>query len=221
MFERHERRASVTTPTTLTPYVTLLGFARYVSRTGPARASFVGGLRRQRARHSGFNPHSSLLKALKADIQFRSPGTHLDQVRTAVKERWRPLYDILVPATKSYLTSLGDLSECELVRPREVIAFVGTLPVKINPQFGLRYVDGRAEAVRLLFDEERPSREAILATLHLTQRHMDDVLPGAEAVVVDVRRGEVHRPDSTTKPEQLEQWLAGEAAAFAAMWNVA
>jgi hypothetical protein len=50
---------------------------------------------------------------------------------------------------------------------------------------------------------------------------MDDVLPGAEAVVVDVRRGEVHRPDSTTKPEQIEQWLAGEAAAFSAMWNVA
>jgi hypothetical protein len=211
----------VTTPTTLAPYVTLLGFARYVGRTGPARASFVGGLRRQRASHSGFNPHSSLLKALKADIQFRSPGTHLDQVRTTVKERWRPLYSILVPATKSYLESLGDLSACELVRPREVIAFIGQLPVKINPQFGLRYADGRAEAVRLLFDEEQPPREAILATLHLTQRHMDEVLPGAEAVVVDVRRGTVYRTDEITKPEQIEQWLTGEAAAFAAMWNAA
>jgi hypothetical protein len=211
----------VTTPTTLAPYVTLLGFARYVGRTGPARASFVGGLRRQRASHSGFNPHSSLLKALKADIQFRTPGTHLDQVRTAVKERWHPLYGILVPATKAYLASLGDLNECQLVRAREVVAFVGTLPVKINPQFGLRYADGRSEAVRLLFDEDPPAREAILATLHLTQRHMDDVLPGAEAVVVDVRRGEVHRPDHTAKPEQVEQWLAGEAAAFATMWNVA
>lgn len=211
----------MTTPTTPTPYVTLLGFARYVGRTGPSRASFVGGLRRQRASHSGFNPHSSLLKALKADIQFRSAGTHLDQVRTAVKERWRPLYNVLVPATKAYLWSLGDLSECELVRPREVVAFVGPLPIKINPQFGLRYADGRTEAVRLLFDEERPPREAILATLHLTQRHMDDVLPGAEAVVVDVRRGEVHRTDELTRPEQLEQWLAGEAAAFAATWNAA
>jgi hypothetical protein len=221
MFERHERRASVTTPTTLAPYVTLLGFARYVGRTGPARASFVQGLRRQRASHSGFNPHSSLLKALKADIQFRTGGTHLDQVRTAVKPRWRPLYDILVPATKDYLTSLGDLTECQLVRPREVIAFVSNLPVKINPQFGLRYADGRGEAVRLLFDEQPPAREAILATLHLMHRHMDDILPGAEPVVVDVRRGEVHRPDAHAKPEQIEQWLAGEAAAFATMWNVA
>src|SRR3954463_6672029 len=90
MFEGHERRASVTTTVTTTvplaPYVTLLGFARYVGRTGPAKASFVGGLRRQRASQSGFNPHSSLLKALKADIQFHSAaGAHLEQVRTAVK----------------------------------------------------------------------------------------------------------------------------------------
>jgi hypothetical protein len=203
----------------LTPYVTLLGFARYVGRTGPAKASFVGGLRRQRASQSGFNPHSSLLKALKADIEFRTPGTHLDQVRNAVKPRWRPLYNILVPATKVYLASLGDLADCQLVRPREVIAFVGTLPIKINPQLGLRYGDGRGEAVRLIFDDEPPTPEAILATLHLTQRHMDEILPGATPVVVDVRRGKVHRPDPATKPEQVERWLAGEAASFSAMWG--
>jgi hypothetical protein len=210
-----------TTTAPLTPYVTLLGFARYVGRTGPAKASFVGGLRRQRASQSGFNPHSSLLKALKADIQFRTSGSHLEQVRTAVKPRWRSLYGILVPATRTYLESLGDLAECQLVRPREVIAFVGPLPVKINPQLGLRYADGRAEAVRLLFDDEEPAPEAVLATLHLMQRHMDDVLPGGEPVVVDVRRGVIHRMDPADKPEQIEQWLAGEAAAFSAMWGAA
>jgi hypothetical protein len=221
MFERHERRTSVTTTVPLTPYVTLLGFARYVGRTGPAKASFVGGLRRQRAAQSGFNPHSSLLKALKADIQFRTSGTHLEQVRTAVKPRWRPLYDILVPAAKVYLASLGDLADCQLVRPREVIAFVGTLPVKINPQLGLRYGDGRGEAVRLHFDEDPPTPESILATLHLMRRHMGDVLPGAEPVLVDLRRGRMHRPDPATKPDQVEQWLTGEAASFSAMWGVA
>ena len=30
------------------PYATLLSFTRYVGRTGPRKASFVGGLRRQR-----------------------------------------------------------------------------------------------------------------------------------------------------------------------------
>jgi hypothetical protein len=204
-----------------TPYVTLLGFARYVARTGPAKASFVGGLRRQRVSQSGFNPHSSLVKALKADLQFRTPGAHLGQVADLVKPRWRPLYEALVPGTIAYLASLGDLSNVEVVRPRDAIAMVGTLPVKINPHFGLRYADGRAEAVRLHFDEESPTEEILLATLHLTQRYMDQVLPGAQAVMVDLRRGQVHRIDPAVRPEQVEQWLAGEAAAFAAIWNAA
>jgi hypothetical protein len=211
----------LTTSVSLAPYVTLLGFARYVGRTGPAKASFVGGLRKQRASQSGFNPHSQLLKALKADIQFRTPGVHLDRVRTAVKPRWHPLYGVLVPAAKAYLASLGDLADCQLVRPREVIAFVGSLPVKINPQLGLRFGDGRAEAVRLHFDEDPPTPEAVLATLHLMRRHMDEVLAGAEPVIVDLRRGEVHRSDPAVRPEPVDQWLAGEAAAFAAMWNAA
>jgi hypothetical protein len=126
-----------------------------------------------------------------------------------------------VPAAKAYLASLGDLADCQLVRPREVIAFVGPLPVKINPQLGLRYGDGRAEAVRLHFDEDPPTHEAVLATLHLMRRHMDEVLPGAEPVIVDLRRGDVHRADPTVKSEQVEQWLAGEAAAFATIWNAA
>ena len=58
----------------LPPYATMLGFTRYVARTGPAKATFVGGLRRQRERRSGFNPHGQLVKALKADIAFRTGG---------------------------------------------------------------------------------------------------------------------------------------------------
>ena len=33
-----------TAPLTVPPYATMLGFTRYVSRTGPAKAAFVGGL---------------------------------------------------------------------------------------------------------------------------------------------------------------------------------
>ena len=77
---------------------------------------------------------------------------------------------------------------------------LGDLPVKINPHFGVRYADGRAEAVRLHFDEPPPSEELVLATLHLMARHMDAVLPHAEPVLVDVRRGEAHRRPPTPSP---------------------
>src|SRR5918912_3970476 len=90
------------------PYATMLGFTRYVTRTGPAKATFVGGLRRQRERRSGFNPHGQLVKALKADIAFRTGGSYLNAVPGLVKPRWRPLYEAVSPGALTYLQSIGD-----------------------------------------------------------------------------------------------------------------
>lgn len=205
----------------LTPYATLLGFTRYVDRTGPTKASFVGGLRRQRASRSGFNPHGQFVKALKADIAFHTGGTHLAQVVDVVKPRWRPLYQALVPGATAWLHSLGEPREVDLAQTRDALALLGDLPVKINLHFGVRHCDGRAEAVRLHFDETPPSEEAALATLHLMARHMDAVLPHAEPILVDVRRGVTHRMPESAKSDEIERWLAGEAAAFRAIWSAA
>jgi hypothetical protein len=201
------------------PYATMLGFTRYVARTGPAKATFVGGLRRQRERRSGFNPHGPLIKALKADIAFRTGGSYLAGVADLVKPRWRPLYEAICPGAMTYLHSLGDRSAVSLAQTRDALASVGPLAVKINPHFGLRYDDGRREAVRLHFDEDPPSPEAIMATLHLMARHMDQILPNAEPVLVDLRRGTTHRIDPAARPADVESWLTGEAAAFTAMWT--
>ncbi|HEX8133798.1 MAG TPA: hypothetical protein VF880_10265, partial [Actinomycetes bacterium] len=106
-----------------------------------------------------------------------------------------------------------------LAQTRDAVASVGPLAVKINPHFGLRWEDGRREAVRLHFDEEPPTPETVTATLHLMARHMDQILPNAEPVLVDVRRSVTHRLDPATRPGDVESWLAGEAAAFTAMWT--
>ncbi|GIE77576.1 hypothetical protein Aph02nite_35260 [Actinoplanes philippinensis] len=210
---------STTTPVpVIPPYATMLGFTRYVSRTGPAKATFVGGLRKQRERRSGFNPHGQLVKALKADIAFRTGGSYLGGVVDVVKDRWKPLYETLRAGARTYLASLGDPEQVNLAQTRDAIATVGPLAVKINPHFGLRYDDGRREAVRLHFDEEPPSPEAATAMLHLMARHMDQILPNAEPVLVDLRRGVAHRIDRSARPGDVESWLAGEAAAFTAMW---
>jgi hypothetical protein len=201
------------------PYATMLGFTRYVARTGPAKATFVGGLRRQRERRSGFNPHGPLVKALKADIAFRTGGSYLAGVADLVRPRWRPLYESICPGATTYLHSLGDPSAVSLAQTRDALASVGPLAVKINPHFGLRYDDGRREAVRLHFDEDPPTPEAIMATLHLMARHMDQILPNAEPVLVDLRRGTTHRIDPAARPADVESWLTGEAAAFTAMWT--
>jgi hypothetical protein len=204
--------------TTLPPYATMLGFSRYVARTGPAKATFVGGLRRQRERRSGFNPHSQLVKALKADIALRTGGSQLAGVVDLVHARWRPLYAAVSEGAGTYLHALGAPAEVELAQTRDALAVVGPLAVKINPHFGLRYADGRREAVRLHFDELPPTPESVTATLHLMARHMDQILPGAEPVLVDLRRGATHRIDPGARTADVERWLAGEAAAFSAIW---
>ncbi len=210
----------MTAPVTpvIPPYATMLGFTRYVARIGPAKATFVGGLRRQRERRSGFNPHGQLVKALKADIAFRTGGSYLQGVPELVKPRWKPLYEAVSAGAMAYLHSLGDPAEVGLAQTRDALASVGPLAVKINPHFGLRYEDGRREAVRLHFDEEPPTAEAITATLHLMARHADQILPNAEPVLVDLRRGVSHRMDPAARAGDVERWLAGEAAAFSAMW---
>jgi len=200
------------------PYATMLGFTRYVTRTGPAKATFVGGLRRARERRSGFNPHGQLVKALKADIAFRTGGSYLSGVTDLVKDRWKPLYEAVSTGALAYLHSLGDPELVGLAQTRDALATVGPLAVKINPHFGLRYADGRREAVRLHFDDAPPTTEAVTAALHLMARHMDQILPNAEPVLVDLRRGVTHRIDPGAKPAAIESWLAGEAAAFTAMW---
>jgi hypothetical protein len=202
----------------IAPYATMLGFTRYVTRTGPAKATFVGGLRRQRERRSGFNPYGQLVKALKADIAFRTGGSYLTGVPELVKARWRPLYESVSAGALTYLHSLGDPEGVGLAQTRDALAPVGPLAVKINPHFGLRYEDDRREAIRLHFDEAPPTPEAITATLHLMARHMDQILPNAEPVLVDLRRGIAHRIDPAAKATDIESWLAGEAAAFTAMW---
>jgi hypothetical protein len=201
------------------PYATMLGFTRYVTRTGPAKATFVGGLRRARERRSGFNPHGQLVKALKADIAFRTGGSYLSGVTDLVKDRWKPLYESVSAGALTYLASLGDPEQVSLAQIRDALVTVGPLAVKINPHFGLRYEDGRREAVRLHFDEAPPTPEAVTAALHLMAGHMDQILPNAEPVLVDLRRGVTHRIDPSVKPSDIESWLTGEAAAFTAMWT--
>lgn len=201
------------------PYATLLSFTRYVDRTGPAKATYVGGLRRQREVGGGFNPHGQLIKALKTDMRFRTDGTHLTAVAEAVNPRWHKLYSVLTEGATRYLRSLGDPALYWLSPTHDALMMVGGLPVKISAHFGLRHDDGRTEAVRLYFDEQPPTGELVTATLHLMSACIEQIMPHAEPVLVDVRRGVAHRQEPGTTADDVERWLTGEAAGFTAMWG--
>ena len=143
------------TPTPL-PYATLLGFTRYVDRTGPTKATFVGGLRKQRASRSGFNPHGQFVKALKADIAFHTGGTHLTGVADVVKPRWRPLYQALVPGATAWLHSLGDRRPSISPRPAMPWPCWATCPSRSTPTSG--YATPTAAPKRSACTSTRPHR---------------------------------------------------------------
>src|SRR5256714_12310784 len=154
------------------PYATLLTFSRYVGRIGPAKATFVGGLRRARQARSGFNPPARFIKALKADSGRPASARELEiaTVVDAVQPRWRPLYTALRAGGERYLASLGDRSDIQLVPVRAALDVISGLTVKVNPHFGLRYGDGRRGVVLLPVDERAPRASPDAPTLPLLYR---------------------------------------------------
>ncbi|WP_020524540.1 hypothetical protein [Catelliglobosispora koreensis] len=202
------------------PYATMLSFARYIGRTGPAKATFVGGLRKQRESGGGFNPHGQFIKALKADIQFRTGGTHIAKVVHTVHPRWQRLYATLAEGAKIYLRDLGTPGDASLLPVHDAIGIISGLPVKVSAHFGLLRDSGQREAVRLYFDEHEPSDETLTAMSHLMASQIDQILPQATPVIVDIRRGIAHRPTRASK-EDTQRWIDGEAAGFRAMWRAA
>jgi hypothetical protein len=210
----------MTTPEIL-PYATMLSFSRYIGRTGPAKANFVGGLRRQRESGGGFNPHGQFIKALKADIQFRTGGTHIAKVVQTVHPRWQRLYASLAEGGALYLQNLGTPGEVSLLPTHDSIGIIGGLPVKVSAHFGLLHENGQREAVRLFFDEDPPNPETLTAMLHLMHSQSEQILPGAEPVLVDVRRGTAYSRPAKAVAHEVQRWLDGEGAGFRAMWQAA
>src|SRR5215212_1725933 len=112
-------------PSVIPPYATMLGFTRYVARTGPAKATFVGGLRRQRERRSGFNPHGQLVKALKADIAFRTGGSYLTGVTDLVNPLLKPRYEQVSTGALFFFHDPAATETIGLAQTRDAVASVG------------------------------------------------------------------------------------------------
>ena len=89
------------------------------------------------------------------------------------------------------------------------------LRVRLNPELGL-VVDGIPYHVKLYLKQEPLRRPAVQPMLHLLG-HVARGPLGAAPLVVDVQRGRAFAADARTP--LVGPLLAGEAAAFAAMWR--
>jgi hypothetical protein len=93
---------------------------------------------------------------------------------------------------------------------------IGDLSVKVNPELGLR-IDGVNHVVKLYFKQPQPSKLRLETMLHLLEKVLPKNNKPAIPAILDVPRGKLIVP--TVRVNGLDALLAGEAAAFVAMWR--
>ncbi|SHG12422.1 hypothetical protein [Streptoalloteichus hindustanus] len=97
----------------------------------------------------------------------------------------------------------------------------GDLDLGITPHLGLQEPNGRTHVV-FLYVKDRPlTRDGATVALRLLERHRDVLLPGAEPLVIDVRRHRHHRLTARANRAKLDAWIDGEVAAYTAHWSSA
>ncbi|MEC3981428.1 hypothetical protein [Amycolatopsis sp. H20-H5] len=197
-------------------YITLPTFIGYTTSPGPSRTSFVRRQRRQYGDPSraAFNFYQRAANAIRAG---RASGTDVAAMQALVEhadERTKPHYAAI---------SEGWLRYVNRRKPRLIDVGrsrwgVGELEIGISPHLGLRKGNGREFATWLYFKEEPLSPDAAHLALWLLEQTMDELLPGGEALVIDVRR----RKEFTLAPRErarMRPWALSEASAFMSLWE--
>ncbi|WP_344857702.1 hypothetical protein [Amycolatopsis ultiminotia] len=199
-------------------YVTLPTFVGYSASTGPSRSSFV---RRQRRLYedparAAFNYYRRAANAVRAGRAARQDEQAMRALVEHADERTRPHYAAVADGWLRYL-GRRDPQLLDVGRTR---CSLGELAVGVSPQLGLRKSTGRRFATWLYFKEEPLHRDAARLALWLLSEGMPDLLPGGEALVVDVRRAKEFTLSARDRG-RLRPWAFSEASAFVTLWYAA
>ncbi|MET9259367.1 hypothetical protein [Amycolatopsis sp. NPDC004079] len=199
-------------------YVTLPTFVGYSASKGPSRSSFV---RRQRRLYedparAAFNYYRRAANAIRAGRAARQDEVAMRALVNNADERTRGHYAAIA---EGWLRYLGR-RDPKLVEVGRAKFELGELEIGISPQLGLRKSNGRKFATWLYFKEEPLTRDAAQLALWLLTEGMPDLLPGGEALVVDVRRAKEFTLSARDR-ERLRPWAFSEASAFVTLWRAA
>ena len=200
------------------PYATALTFGRYLSTPLLEKGAYVARVRHQREAIGGFNPYSIFGGAVRNDLRSGTPGVHVQRSVSTVLPKYAPLYQVLVEGWSVFLAGLRDSGACHYEKVSSATIVRSGLPINVNPHVGMRRPTHEVEVLYLWFDKNRPTAETVNGILRLMDLHMTQIRPqGGVPVIVDVRRGVVHR-GYTVPVVKVDQMITGEAAAFAATW---
>jgi hypothetical protein len=197
-------------------YVTLPTFVGYSTSSGPARTSFVKRYRRlfENPERSAFDFYRRATNAIRAG---RSSGRDRESMAVLVDEANDRSLSHYTAISEGWLRYLGRRAP-ELVDVGHAKWRHDEFESRISPQLGLRKANGSTYATWLYFKEAPLTRVGANLALWSMEQVMDDLLPGATALVVDVRRSKEFTLGNRDRA-RMEPWVRSEASSFMSLWR--
>jgi len=195
--------------------ISLTDFVDFVVASGSPKLTVV----RRVKRRGEYAPAADFWKKLREAIQqMHAEGldrSHLDGILTELTHQSK--VKRYPPAVRAYKKFLGR-KDIEWFQPPHCIWASSGLEVRVNPELGL-IVNGENLAIKLYFKRAELTRRRVETALEL----MHTALPPASSeasnvAVLDVPKAKLFR--HTSGKSDLGALLAGEAVAFATIWDM-
>ena len=187
------------------------GFIDYLRTRGAARVSVAH--RHITQANEPYSPARDFYRRiLSAILAARRSGDDRAVLRHAVAEAPASRRDNYRAVVDGWLKFLPQLKGTHCVKSGTGRWYGDGLTVKVTPHMAVQHSDGRIEALFLYFKADPLSRKDAEAMLWIAAAASPGGCPGAEPVVLDVRRGRAYRniPSGIEYPA----WLGAEAGGY-------
>ena len=192
--------------------VSLTDFLTYVTKkSGTERISFVEAL----LLRDDYSPKKDYYRQVREGIISELKKGKISKLSLLAKAHHRQ-----ETRQKNFINIVEGLSqilqekEFEWLNPPKKIIFLESLPIKINPEIGLK-LDNKSFIVKLYFKKEIPSIEEINIGLQImSESHLlTDCIPA----IIDLPRGRLFYLENSN--EELSALAAAEAASLLSLMN--
>jgi hypothetical protein len=195
--------------------VSIVSFGRFVSAPAAGQIDCAReiAVRYAVAYSPGLDPYSPFVAAVKRAIDS---GAHDLEVRRAVSGTRARRHDVLVGLQEPYLRMV-QACRGSLDHPRRTIWSTADLDVTVTPEIVVVPKRGKPQVVKLYLRKDALTRDGADAMLQVMADSMNDLWPGADPRVWDVRREKVWAPHR--KRRGFEAWLRLQASTLASLWK--
>jgi hypothetical protein len=209
--------ANLSSPTTRVQRITLTTFAEYLTARSSARIDCV----RQQIRtyEQDYRPGPSFYHDfVDAVVKGRRTGAdHLTLQNVVQAQRNEARHDHYAILAEHWM-ALRKL-HLPLVTCGRAVWTTPRLTVSIRPDFAVADDAGNIFVIKLWLKEQELASDAASAILRLLDLHMDELVPGGNPMVIDVRREKIHRKTRRPVKQGFDYWMASEAQGLAELWD--